>query len=197
MSETRTSHIIQQKSAPQQGSHRRPRKKTVRQNSGACATDHRAAVQEKTEMRHRDQEPHSGGRSLTANNDYAVTEYHTVVLETSTGHAVAESRRPERQGTLLKLPDRGSTRASTGNHRSHSGTCMRTHGSTGFYHAVMLEVPRRRLRNGKLPQSDIREQTKQRSAKISTRTRGGSDSTATAMLIRAQHVETTRGSQES
>ena len=27
------------------------------QNSDACATDHRAAAQEKTEMRHRDQEP--------------------------------------------------------------------------------------------------------------------------------------------
>ena len=52
------------------------------QDSDACATDHRAAVREKKEMRHRDQEPHSGGGSLTANNDYAVTEYHTVVLKT-------------------------------------------------------------------------------------------------------------------
>ena len=57
--------------------------------------DARAAVQEKTE-RHRDQEPHGGDGSLTANNDYAVTEYHMVVLKTSPGHAVAESQRPDK-----------------------------------------------------------------------------------------------------
>ena len=37
------------------------------------------------------------------------------------------------------------------------------------------------------------KEPKQRSAKILTRTGGGGDSTATAMLIRAQHVEATRG----
>ena len=37
------------------------------------------------------------------------------------------------------------------------------------------------------------KEPKRISAKISTRTRGGGDSTTTAMLIRAQHVEATRG----
>ena len=54
----------------------------------------------------------------------------------------------------------------------------------------MFLVPKRRPRNGKLPQSDIGERTKERSAKMSTRMRGGGDSTATAMLICAQHLET-------
>ena len=100
--------------------------KTVWQNSGACATDHRAAVQE-TEMRQRDQEPHSGGRSLTANNDYAVTEYHTVVLKTSADHAVAESqsRRPERKGTLLYSTRPWKHEAPTANQRPRSSAVLR------------------------------------------------------------------------
>ena len=86
-----------------------------------------------------------------------------MVLETSTGHAVAESQSLADQNEKARcctLPDRGCTRASTANHRSHSGTCVQAHGSTGLYHAVMLEVPRRRPRNGKLPQCDITKQTK-------------------------------------
>ena len=94
------------------------------QNSDACATDHRAAVQEKTEMRHRDREPHSGGRSLTANNDHAVTEYHT----TSTVHAVAESLSPADQkekARCCKVPDRGGTSAPTANQRPRSSAVLR------------------------------------------------------------------------
>ena len=103
--------------------------KTSSQNSDACATDHRAAVQEKREMRHRDQEPHSGGRSLTANIDCAVTEYHTVVLETATGHAVAEFQSPADQNEkahCCKVPDREGTRASSANQRPRSGAVLRS-----------------------------------------------------------------------
>ena len=35
-----------------------------------------------------DQVPHCGAGGLTANNDHAVAEYHTVVLETSVCRAV-------------------------------------------------------------------------------------------------------------
>ena len=43
-----------------------------------------------------DQVPHSGAGGLTANNDHAVAEYHTVVLETSVCRAVVSIQR-ERQ----------------------------------------------------------------------------------------------------
>ena len=48
---------------------------------------HRAAVQ-KTESVN--QLLHSGAGDLTANNDHAVAEYHTVMLEIPVYHAVAE-----------------------------------------------------------------------------------------------------------
>ena len=43
------------------------------------------------------------------------------------------------------------TEAPAANHRSHSGTCVKAHGSTGLYHAVMLEVS-----SSKVPQSGTR-----------------------------------------
>ena len=59
------------------------------------AIGHRAAVQ-KTE-RHVNQLLHSGAGDLTANNDHAVAEYHTVMLEIPVYHAVAECSERERQ----------------------------------------------------------------------------------------------------
>ena len=50
--------------------------------------DARVAVQ-KTK-RHVNQLLHSGAGDLTANNDHAVAEYHTVMLEIPVYHAVAE-----------------------------------------------------------------------------------------------------------
>ena len=61
------------------------------------------------------------------------------------------------------------------------------------YYNVTLEKQLSAKDSGEPKIHENRQKPKQRSAKISTRTRGGSDSTATAMLIRAQHVETTRG----
>ena len=55
----------------------------------------------KTE-RHVDQVPHSGAGSLTANNDHAVAEYHTVVLETPVCRAVADY--PKRETDFVFSP---------------------------------------------------------------------------------------------
>ena len=76
----------------------------------------RAAVQEKDKTeeektkRHRDQEPHGGGGSLTASNDHAVTSITQVVLETSTGHAVAESQSPANRKEKAHCCNTGSQR---------------------------------------------------------------------------------------
>ena len=92
--ETRSSHIIQQKVGRSEVLKVDPGKDHMAEFR-CMRGDAHTAVQEMTD-RHRDQEPHSGGGSLTANNDYAVTECHTVVLKTSPGHAVAESQRPDK-----------------------------------------------------------------------------------------------------
>ena len=62
------------------------------------------------------------------------------------------------------------------------------------YHKVTQEKQLSAKDSGEQKIHENRQKPKQRSAKISTRTRGGSDSTATAMLIRAQHVKTRRRS---
>ena len=64
----------------------------------------------------------------------------------------------------------------------------------GNCHKVTLEIQLSAKDSGEQKIQENRQKPKRRSAKISTRTRGGSDSTATAMLIRAQHVKVRRRS---
>ena len=59
------------------------------------------------------------------------------------------------------------TEAPAANHRSHSGTCVKAHGSTGLYHAVMLEVS-----SSEAPQSGKCSQKEEQRRKHSQRGRG-------------------------
>ena len=61
------------------------------------------------------------------------------------------------------------------------------------YHNVTPEKQLSARNSGEQKIHKNRQKPIRRSAQISTRTRGGGDSTATAMLIRTRHVETTRG----
>ena len=154
-------------------------------------------------MKHKDQESHSGGRSFTANNDYAVTEYHTVVLKTSTDHAVAESqsRKPKKRHVVVKYPT-VEAREHLPRTNGHAVAqyyvvgwrCQESVRGVVNYHKVTPEKQLSAKDSGEQKIHKNRQKPKQRSAKISTRTHGGCDCTATAMLIRAQHVKTRRRS---
>ena len=62
------------------------------------------------------------------------------------------------------------------------------------YHKVTLGKQLSAKDSGGQKIHENRQKPTQRSARISKRTRAGGDSTATAMLLRAQHVKTRRRS---
>ena len=55
------------------------------------------------------------------------------------------------------------TEAPAADHRSHSDTCVKAHGSTGLYHAVMLEVS-----SSKVPQIGTRSVLRKKNRDQST-----------------------------
>ena len=100
----------------------------------ACATDHRAAgARERRNRRGEDKETQGSSTTQWWWRSYREQrprrdKYHTVVSETSTGHAVAESQSPADQNEkahCCKVPDREGTRASTANQRPRSSAVPR------------------------------------------------------------------------
>ena len=79
----------------------RRKRRTFAAEFGCYAIGHRAA--EKTE-RHVNQLLHSGAGDLTANNDHAVAEYHTVMLDSSVS----------RRGRAFKEKDRLYVQSTSG-----------------------------------------------------------------------------------